>query len=108
MKKMKKVNNKKDKPLSSSEKKGDLLIQVDDLMNQLEGDYGPLMLDELKKRLRKTIEEFQEDVTSVLKNAFESHALKYKNIDQQVPDKDREDVPSFISDYENKKKESKR
>ena len=105
---MKKVNNKKDKSLSSSEKKGNLLIQVDDLMNQLENDYGPLMLDELKKRLKKTIEEFQEDVTSVLKDAFENHELKYKNIDQQVPDKDREDVPSFISDYENKKKESKR
>ena len=35
---MKKINNKKDKSLSSSDKKGDLLIQVDDLMNQLEND----------------------------------------------------------------------
>ena len=76
-------------------------------MNQLENDYGPLMLDELKKRLRKTIEEFQEDVTSVLKEAFEKHKLKYKNINQQVPNKDKEDVPSYISDYENKKKNKK-
>ena len=104
---MKKINHKKDKSSSSSEKKGDLLIQVDDLMNQLENDYGPLMLDELKKRLKKTIEEFQEDVTSVLKDAFEKHELKHENINQQVPDKNKEDVPSYISDYENKKKNKK-
>ena len=53
---MRKTNNKNNKKVSSTEKKGDLLIQVDDLMNQLENDYGPLMLDELKKRLHKTIE----------------------------------------------------
>jgi len=102
---MKKINNKKDK--SSSDKKGDLLIQVDDLMNQLENDYGPLMLDELKKRLKKTIEEFQEDVTSVLKDAFEKHELKHKNINQHLPNEDEKDVPSYISDYENKKKNRK-
>ena len=106
---MKKLSNKKNRSLSPSEKKGDLLIQVDDLMNQLENDYGPLMLDELKKRLKKTIEEFQEDVTSVLKEAFEKHESKYKNIGQQVPvlDENEEDVPSYISDYENKKKNKK-
>jgi len=102
---MKKINNKKDK--SSSDKKGDLLIQVDDLMNQLENDYGPLMLDELKKRLKKTIEEFQEDVTSVLKDAFEKHELKHNSINQQIPNEDEKDVPSYISDYENNKKNRK-
>ena len=103
---MRKANsNKKNKKTSSTEKKGDLLIQVDDLMNQLENDYGPLMLDELKKRLRKTIEEFQEDVTSVLKDAFNKHELKYKPSDQNI--EDSEDVPSYISDYENKKKNKK-
>ena len=104
---MKKLSNKKNRSLSPSEKKGDLLIQVDDLMNQLENDYGPLMLDELKKRLKKTIEEFQEDVTSVLKGAFEKHELKYKNIGKEMPLRNEEDVPSYISDYENKKKNKK-
>ena len=99
---MKSINSKKNKP-SSSDKKGDLLIQVDDLMNQLENDYGPLMLDELKKRLKKTIEEFQEDVTSVLKEAFENHKMKYQNVNQLINDEGEKDVPSFISDYENKK-----
>ena len=100
---MKKMNNKK----SSTEKKGDLLIQVDDLMNQLENDYGPLMLDELKKRLKKTIEEFQQDVSSVLKDAFNNHELKYKGMSQSFDKKD-EGVPSYISDYENKKNKSKK
>ena len=99
---MKKMNNKK----SSTEKKGDLLIQVDDLMNQLENDYGPLMLDELKKRLKKTIEEFQRDVSSVLKDAFNNHELKYKGMSQGLDESD-EEVPSYISDYENKKNKKK-
>ena len=103
---MKKINNKKDK--SSSDKKGDLLIQVDDLMNQLENDYGPLMLDELKKRLKKTIEEFQEDVTSVLKDAFDKHESKYKKSGRKIiknsEDEDTDEIPSFISKYQNKKK----
>ena len=103
---MKKTNSsQKNKKVSSTDKKGDLLIQVDDLMNQLENDYGPLMLDELKKRLHKTIEEFQEDVTSVLKDAFSKHKLKYKPSDQNI--EDNGDVPSYISDYENKKKNKK-
>ena len=52
-----KNKNKQDSLSKSSEKKGDLLIQVNELMEKLENDYGPLMLDELKKRLKKTIEE---------------------------------------------------
>tara|TARA_B100000579_G_C22832032_1_gene856576 strand:+ start:459 stop:758 length:300 start_codon:yes stop_codon:yes gene_type:complete len=99
---MKKMNNKK----SSTEKKGDLLIQVDDLMNQLENDYGPLMLDELKKRLKKTIEEFQQDVSSVLKDAFNNHELKYKGMSQSF-DKNDDEIPSYISEYENKKNKKK-
>ena len=72
-------------------------------MNQLENDYGPLMLEELKKRLNKTIEEFQHDVESVLKNAFENHKLKYENSVSDLSETEDE-VPSYISDYENKKK----
>ena len=102
-----KTKNNKDQSLSkSSEKKGDLLIQVDELMNQLENDYGPLMLEELKKRLKKTVEEFQEDVKSVLTDAFEQHQSKYENLDNKIAQgsEKEEDVPSFISEYQNRKK----
>ena len=68
--------NKQDSLSKSSEKKGDLLIQVNELMEKLESDYGPLMLEELQKRLKKTIEDFHNDVNSVLKNAFDDHENK--------------------------------
>ena len=54
--------NKQASLSKSSEKKGDLLIQVDELMQKLENQYGPLMLEELQKRLLKTINDFQDDV----------------------------------------------
>jgi len=83
----------------SSEKKSDLLIQVNELMEKLENDYGPLMLEELQKRFKKTIEDFQEDVT------FDNHESKYKNLDKKIVknSEDEDVVPSFISEYQNKK-----
>ena len=69
-----KNKNKQDSLSKSSEKKGDLLIQVNELMEKLENDYGPLMLEELQKRLIKTIEDFQTDVSSVLAQAFENRS----------------------------------
>ena len=62
-----KFSSKVESLSKSSEKKGDLLIQVNELMEKLENDYGPLMLGELQKRLKKTIEDFHDDVNVVLK-----------------------------------------
>ena len=87
----------------SSEKKGDLLIQVNELMEKMENNYGPLMLEELQKRLKKTIEDFHDDVNIVLKDAFSDNKSKVldkqkvKNIDSKGG------VPSFIAEYQNKK-----
>ena len=53
-------NSKQGSVSKSSEKKGDLLIQVNEFMEKLEYDYGPLMLEEFQKRLKKTIDDFQE------------------------------------------------
>jgi len=89
----------------SSEKKGDLLIQVNELMEKLENDYGPLMLSELQKRLKKTIEDFHDDVSSVLKNAFDGYDMKHERPGEKIA-KDSElegGVPSFIAEYQNKK-----
>ena len=87
----------------SSEKKGNLLIQVDELMQKLDNEYGPIMLKELEERLMKTINDFQSDLKSILENAFNEHKLKYDNLDKidSVDIEDKE-VPSFIS---NRKKE---
>ena len=106
-----KINKSKQDSLSkSSEKKGDLLIQVNELMEKLENDYGPLMLEELQKRLVKTIEDFQSDVSSVLTEAFENHRVKYENLNNKMIEKidvNEEDVPSFIAEYQTKQKNKK-
>ena len=90
----------------SSEKKGDLLIQVNELMEKLENDYGPLMLGELQKRLKKTIEDFHNDVNLVLKDAFEDHGNSQHNtLGEKITEvsDNKGEVPSFIADYQNKK-----
>ena len=105
-----KMSNKQDSLSKSSEKKGDLLIQVNELMEKLENEYGPLMLEELQKRLVKTIEDFQSDVSSVLSEAFENHRIKYENLDKKMIKKldgNEEDVPSFIAEYQTKQKNKK-
>ena len=88
----------------SSEKKGNLLIQVDELMQKLDNEYGPIMLKELEERLMKTINDFQSDLKSILENAFNEHKLKYDNLDNidSVDIEDKE-VPSFISNRKKKK-----
>lgn len=93
------MKNKKTNNLSkSSEKKGNLLIQVDELMQKLDNEYGPLMLKELENRLLKTISDFQSDLKNVLEDSFNEHRLKYENLDNvQNEDIDEEGMPSFIS-----------
>tara|TARA_B110000116_G_scaffold243025_1_gene232565 strand:- start:320 stop:655 length:336 start_codon:yes stop_codon:yes gene_type:complete len=102
------INSSKQDSLSkSSEKKGDLLIQVNELMEKLENEYGPLMLEELQKRLIKTIADFQSDVSSVLTEAFSAHRIKYENLDKKMIEKEDgqdDDVPSFIAEYQIKQK----
>jgi len=97
--------NKQDSLSRSSEKKGDLLIEVNELMEKLESDYGPLMLEELQKRLKKTIKDFHNDVNSVLKDAFDSHENKKYSQDKGVVEnpEDEKGIPSFIAEYQNKK-----
>ena len=97
----KKTNNNISK---SSEKKGNLLIQVDELMQKLDNEYGPLMLKELEERLMKTINDFQNDLKSILEQSFNDHRLKYENLNKMnVDDIDDKETPSFISDHNKKK-----
>ena len=88
----------------SSEKKGNLLIKVDELMQKLDNEYGPIMLKELEERLMKTINDFQSDLKSILEDTFNEHKMKYDNLDK-IDSLDIEDkeVPSFISNHKKKK-----
>ena len=87
----KKISNKN--TLSkSSDKKGELLIKVDQLMEKLDNDYGPLLLEELQKRLENTIEEFHSDLKTILEQTFDKHNSKTKNNLES-------DVPTFIAEF---------
>ena len=97
---IKKNNNKKNSLSRSSDKKGELLIKVDELMQKLSDNYGPFLLDELQKRLESTINEFNSDLKSILEESFNNHNMKSDNI---VSD-DKSDVPTFIAEYEEKVK----
>ena len=97
---IKKNNNKKNSLSRSSDKKGELLIKVDELMQKLSDNYGPFLLDELQKRLESTINEFNSDLKSILEESFNNHNMKSDNI---VSD-DKSDVPTFIAKYEEKVK----
>ncbi len=104
---MESKKEKNSKISKSSEKKGNLLIQIDEIMQTFDNEYGPLMLKELEDRLIKTINDFQNDVKSVLENSFKEHRMKYDNLDEMSlnnPNK-KDEVPSYISDYQDKKKD---
>ncbi len=97
---IKRKKNNNQNPLSdSNDKKGELLIKVDELMQKLSNDYGPFLLDELQKRLESTINEFNSDLKSILKESFKNHDMKSKDF---VSNDSESDVPTFIAEYEEK------
>ncbi len=101
------MNNKKNtkgpttQVSKSAEKKSDVLIQIDEIMGDLEGEYGPLMIQELQNRLMKTVSDFKDDLKSVLTETFNQHNKKIELSDGE--ESDESDVPTYIADYEKKK-----
>lgn len=92
----------------SNDKRSQLLIKVDNLMEKLDNEYGPLLLDELNKRLESTIEKFNSDLKLILNDTFEKYNFKLKEMGKLFP-RDQEDssVPTFITKYEEKIKNKK-
>ena len=94
-----KKNIRENKSLSKSgEKRSELLIKVDNLMEKMDNEYGPFILDELSKRLEITIEEFHNDLKSLLTQSFSNHSLKNKDSSKDSS------KPVFIAEYEKKVK----
>ena len=54
----------------TNDKRSELLIKVDGLLEELDNDYGPFLLGELNKRLEKTIEDFFAFVNEIQKLAI--------------------------------------
>ena len=104
----KKTFNNKSSLSKSSDKRGELLIKVDALMEKLDNEYGPFLLDELQKRLESTIEEFHGDLKKVLEETFQNHDIKMKQGNRMSSgDSPSSDVPTFIAEYEEKIKKKK-
>ena len=92
----------------SNDKRSQLLIKVDNLMEKLDNEYSPLLLDELNKRLELTIEKFNSDLQSILGNAFKKYNFKIEEINKLFPSDDEDSsVPTFIAKYEEKIKNKK-
>jgi len=110
MRKNNKVTSSKSNTMVSkaSDKKSDVLIQIDELMADLENEYSPLMIKELQKRIIKTISDFKNDLESVLKEAFEKHddrCNKLEDVNYTESEDSNDNMPSFIAEYEQRKKE---
>ena len=94
---------------SANDKRGEMLVKIDSLMEKINNDYGPFILDELQKRLEFTIEEFHSDLKTVLDNAFKKHNL---NLDDNSMNsesvEDGSEVPAFIAEHEKKRKNKKK
>ena len=92
----------------SKDKRGELLIKVDNLMEKLDNEYGPFLLDELNKRLEQTIEKFNSDLKTILDESFKVYDFKKNEMDKLFSENPEESsMPSFIAEYEQKIKNKK-
>ena len=93
---------------NSKNKRGELLIKVDNLMEKLDNEYGPFLLDELNKRLEQTIEKFNSDLKTILDESFKVYDFKKNEMDKLFSENPEESsIPSFIAEYEQKIKNKK-
>ena len=72
------MKNKVSTLSSSNDKRGQMLIQIDSLMEKINDQYGPFILDELQKRLEFTIKEFLDDF-ELSENEFLKICEKFTN-----------------------------
>ena len=95
---MKNKTSKTSSASTANDKRGQMLIKIDSLMEKINNEYGPFILDELSNRLEITIEEFHNDLKSLLTESFNEHNSKLS-----VETKDSL-KPVFIAEYEKKVK----
>ena len=61
----------KEKPLSLFDKKmKDLLDELDKLLDQVGGDYGPILMEELQNRLELIVKNFNDEVHTLFTESF--------------------------------------
>jgi hypothetical protein len=84
-----------EKPLSLFAKKMKILLgELDEHLEQIGGDYGPILMEDLQSRLEHVVNKFNDDVHNMFTESFK----KWNITDSQV----REFVNSSIKIPDNK------
>ncbi len=87
---------------NSNNKRAEMLVKIDSMLEEIDSKYGPYILEELQKRIEFTIEEFFNDLKIVLENVFDkSNSLSVNQDNNQM------ETPVFIAEH-NKKRTKKK
>ena len=102
----------KEKPLSLfDEKMKDLLDELDELLDQVGGDYGPILMEELQNRLALIVKNFNNEVHTLFTESFKkwnvtnTQLREFVKNDIKIPNKEptegksnNSSTPEFIKD----------
>ena len=94
------IKNKNSNLSASNDKRGEMLIKINELMGEINSNYGPFILDELQKRLEFTIQEFNDDLKIVLETTFNKHNNLNKEEQSSLSN---DEIPSFIAEHQKKR-----
>ena len=88
----------------SNNKKVELLSKIEDKLDGIGVNYGPVVYDELQSRLEKTVDIFNKDLDILLADFFSSYRSKNK---KSAGKKSKSDTkkPKYISEYEKSKQD---
>ena len=90
------------KPLSLfDEKMKGLLDELDEHLEQIGGDFGPILMEELQNRLERIVKNFNEEVHTLFTESFE----KWKVTDTQLREFVSSDIKIPIKKTRKKKKD---
>ena len=90
------------KPLSLfDEKMKGLLDELDERLEQIGGDFGPILMEELQNRLERIVKNFNEEVHTLFTESFE----KWKVTDTQLREFVNSDIKIPIKKTRKKKKD---
>ena len=89
------------KPLSLfDEKMKGLLDELDEHLEQIGGDFGPILMEELQNRLERIVKNFKDEVHTLFTESFE----KWKVTDTQLREFVSSDIKIPIKKTRKKKK----
>ena len=88
------------------EKQKDLIIELSDLLDKIGEDYGPFLMEELLRRLEVVVENFNEELMTMIKGSFKKWKIKDSQLRKLMSNgaktikkkkmKESSDAPDFI------------